>query len=109
MGNPKATLPTAPTRPLATLATSNHKQFRWEITIYNTYMEVEQAIVVLLQEIFPKSLVGLEVIPGMLPPLLKSKRTLKWPKILGTIMIRFTTSRILLHRSNTHQAHKGAP
>ena len=41
-------------------------------------MGIEQAVIFLLQEVFPKSLVGLEVIPGMLPPLLKSKRALKY-------------------------------
>ena len=41
-------------------------------------MGVKQAVIFLLQEVFPKSLVGLEVIPGMLPPNLKSKRALKY-------------------------------
>ena len=83
MGNLKATLPTAPTRPLATLDTSNHKQFWWENTIYNIYIGVKQAVLVLLQQVFPKSLVCLEVIPGMLLPLLKSKRALTYIKQLA--------------------------
>ena len=41
-------------------------------------MGIKQAVIFLLQEVFPKSLVGLEVIPGMLSPLLKSKRALKY-------------------------------
>ena len=78
MGDPTATLPTTPTWPSATIATSNHKQFWWENTIYNTYMEVERAVIVLLQEVFPKSLVGLKVMPGLLPPNMKSKKALTY-------------------------------
>ena len=78
MGDPKATLPTTPAWPLVSLATSNHKKFRWENTIYNTYMKVERAVIVILTEVFPKSLVGLEVMPGLLPPNLKSKTALTY-------------------------------
>ena len=78
MGDPKATLPTTPVRPSESLAASNHKKFCWENTIYNTYMEVERAVIVILTEVFPKSLVGLEVMPGLLPPNLKSKKALTY-------------------------------
>ena len=78
MGDQNATLPTEPARPDSSLATTNHKQFRWETTIYNKYIGVKQSVIFLLKKVFPKSLVGLEVIPGILPPNLKSKRALKY-------------------------------
>ena len=84
MGEPTATLPTTPTRPLESLlATSNHKKFCWEYTIYNMYVEVERAVIVIITEVFPKSLVGLEVMPGLLPPNLKSKTALTYIQTLA--------------------------
>ena len=41
-------------------------------------MEVERAVIVILTEVFPKSLVGLEVMPGLLPPNLESKKALTY-------------------------------
>ena len=43
-------------------------------------MEVERAVIVVLKEVFPKSLVGLEVMPGLLPPNL----TFLWLRIWGS-------------------------
>ena len=68
MGESKATLPKTPIRPTESLATTNHKKFRWENSIYNSYMEVERSVVIVLKEVFSNSLVGLEVMPGLLPP-----------------------------------------
>ena len=78
MGEPNATLPTTPTRPSESLAISNHKKFRWENIIYNLYMEIKRAVIFTLMEVFPKSVVGLEVMPGLLPPNLKSKKALTY-------------------------------
>ena len=41
-------------------------------------MEVERAVIVVLKEVFSKSLVGLKVMPGLLPPNLKSKKALAY-------------------------------
>ena len=41
-------------------------------------METECSTVLLLKEIFPNSLVGLEVMPGLLPPNLKGKKALAY-------------------------------
>ena len=75
MGDTTATLPMTPIRPTDP---SNHKKYRWETTIYNTYMDVERAVIVLLLWVFPNSLVGKEVMPGLLPPNMKSKDALKY-------------------------------
>ena len=73
MGEPDAELPKAPERPDKELAVTNHKKFCWELTLYTNYMETERAAVHLLKEVFPNSLVGLEVTYGQLPPNLKAR------------------------------------
>ena len=73
MGEPDAELPKAPERPDKGLATTNYKKFRWELTLYTNYMETERATVHLLKEVFPNSLVRLEVTYGQLPPNLKAR------------------------------------
>ena len=74
MGDPEAELPEAPTRPPKELGGTNHRKFHWELKLYNTYMETERTTVELLKEIFPNSLVGLEVTYGQLPPNLKARK-----------------------------------
>ena len=75
MGDPNAILPKTPIQPTESLATTNHKKFHWENSIYNSYMEVERFTVLVVKEVLPNSLVGLKVMPSrLLPPNLKSKK-----------------------------------
>ena len=61
----------------------NYKKFRLELTLSTNYIETEHTTVDLLKEVFPKSLVGLEVMYVQLPPNLKGKTALKYKKKLA--------------------------
>ena len=74
MGDPDAKLPKAPRRPDKGLATISYKKFCWELTLHTNYMETECATLHLLKEVFPNSLVELEVTYGQLPPNLKARK-----------------------------------
>ena len=105
-GDPTAILPKTPVRPTESLATINRKTFCWKNSVYNSYMEVEHSTVLLLKEVFPNCLVGLEVMPGLLPPNLKSKKALAYIQKLAKDPRNDHDATLTLKQSASQVTHK---
>ena len=69
-------------------------------------METERSTVLLLKEVFPNSLVGLEVMPGLLPPNLKSKKALVYIQKLAKDPRNDHDAIITLKESASQVTHK---
>ena len=69
-------------------------------------METERSTVLLLKEIFPNSLVGLEVMPGQLPPYLKGKKALAYIQKLANDPRNDHDAAINLKESASKVTHK---
>lgn len=100
LGDPKEALPIAPKGPANSLAVSNPKQFRWELQMYNDHMNAQRATVNLLKELFPNSLVALEVTNGYLSPKLTAKEV--YEHIEKTASNRTMVTKLLLFFTSQH-------
>ena len=69
-------------------------------------MEVKRSVVIVLKEVFPNSLVGLEVMPGLLPPNLKSKKALAYIQKLAKDPRNDHDATLTLKESTSQVRHK---